>query len=499
MYATPEELEGSPAPHPSPAAELPTTSVTHHAPLSRRDAFARLFRPEHGQPPQTDTDTLPPLPDGEHPVVVDLKQQYNQSLLVGRGLPGADNAANLAIYLEHVRERAEAKTVPRRSFLGYLGKAGLVGAGGVLAAKGLIKLDEFIGNFVWPPTEPVSHEIPPNPELSASELTHGTFVFGGFGVKNARYIADALKDSLGTTGRVFGMEYDNRGLQFEDLAKAVSKEITEKGLTELSFYGHSMGGDVALLVAEEVLKLHPEVQLRNVFFDCTPPSDDCVRSKDREDSEFVQWAREKINSHGGPMARMAIELPNSPNTDFVSFSAHAPYVDASNLVDRIGVLKDEKLNSYAASNRLLLQMLDIIATMDVRASFERLNALTSKQALPPNYTLFRPANGEQDGTINVDAAEVLFREAAASTGARFETVLLRGTEVRHADPRGLKELYNAWLLAVLATQAESRRMLLETMQEEKASEYYSFVMRVVAAAEQHAAQDSLGQAAAPPR
>ncbi len=446
---------------------LPETPADQPPNPSRRHAFLRLVQPSLLL---EEPSALPPLSENE--TVQELVQRYDETRTVAIALSG-DAHPKFVHRLDTEREGTALnvnKPIRRRKFLRAVGLTAMVAGYSALAVKLGLRADEVAGQMVWQsgednPEYKDVYEVTP-PEVAANKLRHGTFVFGGFGVKDATPIAEALKDSLGTQGRVFGMNYDNGiGIQIPYLAKVVSDQIQAKGLTEISFYGHSMGGDVALRVAIEVLRQHPGVSLRNLDLDCTPSGEEAIRSTDKNRGTFLRKVQAELHVEGGIVVRTGIELMNSPNTDFVSLMPYAPYIDITRLIDRIKVLKDEKLNSYAASNKLLLEQLDTIISMNVQDVFEELARLTEGQEFAPEITMYRPSIAEQDKTVFVDLAEKQYRTVAAEAGINFSTVQLFGNDVHHADPRALHDQYNRLLNAMFESQAESRRMLKESRSE----------------------------------
>ncbi len=456
----------------------------------------------------------------EDPTITELSERYQQAVLAAFARTCDIDPGQTAAKQNYVVDRvlvaqldregdgmaeviAGRHGVTRRQALRFIRNTAITVGSVAATAKLALTFDQYASLLVWgennPDTYPDIKDVTP-PEVVATSPTHGTFVFGGFGVKDASPIAEALSESLATQGRAFGINYDNIvGIQISHLAQVVSRQITEKGLTEVSFYGHSMGGDVSLRVAAEVLKLHPEVQLRNVTIDCTPDGFNSVRSQSKNQVGLVKKIMADLNvEDGGPGTRVLVELPNSPNADFVSFSPRPPYIDASRLFDRIRVLKDEKLNTFAASNRLVIQQMDTIISTDIRATFAELHELTKHQLFAPVVTMFRPRDGSKDRTVDVDQAEQNFRDAAAEVGLNFATHMLDGDDVHHADPRALSGIYNQGLSAMFCSQAESRRMQLEALREERLLAYLA-ILSVMAKRKKQAELQNLALQAPGPR
>ncbi len=452
----------------------------------------------------------------EDSTIAELYERYRQTSLAAYARTGDTDTTTsptcsvdpvLVAQLDYESEEAAQSSSKQRGFTRRhalrIARNVAIAVGFVPATARLaLTYDRYSSLWVWgknnPDTYPDIKDVTP-PEVAATNPQHGTFVFGGFGVKDASPIAEALSESLATQGRVFGINYDNIvGIQISHLAQVVGRQIIEKGLTEVSFYGHSMGGDVSLRVAAEVLRLHPKVQLRNVTLDCTPDGFNSVRSQSKNKIGLVKKIMADLNvEDGGPGTRVLVELPNSPNTDFVSFSARPPYIDASRLFDRIRVLKDEKLNTFAASNRLVIQQMDTIISTDIRATFAELHELTKRQLFAPVVTMFRPRDGSKDRTVDVDQAEQNFRDAAAEVGLNFATHMLDGDDVHHADPRALSGIYNQGLSAMLRSQAESRRMQLEALKEERLLAYLAILSAMAKRRKQAELQNLALQAPGP--
>lgn len=428
MTTTPEQLEGTDFPEqPQVFAENPVNSSGPA--YGRRGWFRKVFTIQGMDEPEV----------ASTPLSADVEQTTPDPLEAVEKLP----------------EVHEPREMSRRSVFRVFGKVALVTAwavGGTVAAE---KVDQFIGDKIWPSTKPQMHEILPETQLTSEQLQHGTFVCGGFNTKNATTIATALKASLGSNGRLFGIEYDNKGIQLDELVDAMEVEIEAKGLKEISLYGHSMGGDVMLMAAAELAKRRPELVFRNIMLDCTPSGFEAVRAKNKGIGSF--FANLKIR--GGPGIRMAIELWNSPNRH-TFFAPATPVANTRAILNRMIVIKNEKFNSYSASNNLAADQLNVIEAIDVPNIFSYLAEATKKQLRPLEVTMLRPRNGAQDGIVDVDVAETAFRAAGTETGVRVSTLMLDGAEIHHADPVESAEKYNAQIWGMLQSQAESYRMLL---------------------------------------
>ncbi|MEO8691656.1 MAG: hypothetical protein ABI397_02615 [Candidatus Saccharimonas sp.] len=371
----------------------------------------------------------------------------------------ASNDPVLIAQIERAHDAAvtrNKKAFSRRSFLGLVGKAALVAGVAATTVEAPIKADQWVGDhLLWPSTGVETHEVAMN-RSEKYPSNSGTFVFEGFAEKNATAIAEALFGSLQADGHVYAIEYDNHGIDVNDIVESILVKIDKDQLKEMSFYGRSMGGDVALLVASELLKRRPALSIKSIILDCTPSSIDAVRGWDKGLIESGEKISKKLDLVGGPTLRMAIELPHSPQAaEFIKLKPAAPYVDVSAMVKRFNNLYKWKINSKSTSNRILFSQLGIIMSMDIHATFAELSKLTEHQAVPPSIIEIRPKNSNQDEMVLNDVSEEEFRSASNKLRMHFYVVNLVGKEIRHADPRASRTKYNTVLSEIQKLQTRS--------------------------------------------
>lgn len=79
-------------------------------------------------------------------------------------------------------------------------------------------------------------------------------VMAGFSNFNSNILADSVGESVQsvTDGEVWGMSYNNAHLDYVAMADMLEENVNARQLTELQLYGHSAGGGIELMVAEEL-------------------------------------------------------------------------------------------------------------------------------------------------------------------------------------------------------------------------------------------------------
>lgn len=136
----------------------------------------------------------------------------------------------------------------------------------ITSSAGFAVADKVAGEIVWhgKQTEIVA--------LNEQEHTNGDnqwIVIPGLGVQSGEGIAAVLEDTLGKTGDIAYAQYSDDGISPLELADGINSFVKKQHKTTISFYAHSMGGEIML---RTLPYLNKEFKINTIVFDCTPAS-----------------------------------------------------------------------------------------------------------------------------------------------------------------------------------------------------------------------------------
>ena len=152
------------------------------------------------------------------------------------------------------RERAVGRTLARSRWWWWPMAVVLV----LMGMWGVLRADQFLsGVLVWPRQGARFVEVSASlPTGSAMEATGGpmTVVISGLNTKSGTAVATALLPALSADGgRVFSLVYGS-GIADEDLVTKYDALVATVRPDEVTFFGSSMGGDIALNLAAHAHK-----------------------------------------------------------------------------------------------------------------------------------------------------------------------------------------------------------------------------------------------------
>lgn len=113
--------------------------------------------------------------------------------------------------------------------------------------------------------------FPERQKARISEKNSTCIVLGGSNFGSSKRLVDWLSPALEPLGAVAYVEYAKNGLDTPSIAKEI-KRLKDLGITEISFYGHSLGTQVAGMVMQDLEGQGNDIRLKHIIMDCTPPS-----------------------------------------------------------------------------------------------------------------------------------------------------------------------------------------------------------------------------------
>lgn len=260
----------------------------------------------------------------------------------------------------------------------------------------------------------------------------------GLGGLDASDTAAALP-ALRTMGMVWAIRYDNRGIDTKVIADLVVRAAELSGLRNVVLVGHSMGGVIALEVAEHIHR-DSDRRLVGVILDCTPVDLNAVRPESRGRGEdMLRWMGWLPGARESRLLRLAVET-YARRDRFVDRGHGLPGIRLGKLGEVLAeVLREKIVSRDAASNGLIESQFTAIvaggATDDLRTLAQ---PVADKPR--PAIVFLRPRDANADRVVDVEYSHRVLIERSGGVDGTLLVVLARNTG--HANPMQRPREYN---------------------------------------------------------
>jgi pimeloyl-ACP methyl ester carboxylesterase len=149
-------------------------------------------------------------------------------------------------------------------------------------------------------------------------------VFGGLGHEKGDAIANALAPWLGNIANLGYVNYEHNDIGLSQITEQIASIMAGLEAPNTIFYGHSMGGLVALDVAKS---LEQSAGCIDIFLDCTPFDDICVRANQDPKSRLLLQILNHLPYSPGLLSRtlamLGKEAFERQHTDGSNFYPHS--------------------------------------------------------------------------------------------------------------------------------------------------------------------------------
>lgn len=262
----------------------------------------------------------------------------------------------------------------------------------------------------------------------------------GLGNVDAAPTAQTLT-SFTQIGRVWSVTFDNRGIDTEVISEMVARRARTAGVRNIVLVGHSMGGVVALEVAQHLYE-DTDTILTGVVLDCTPLDLHAVRGEARGAGEdLLRWIGWLPGARESRTLRSIVEMAARKDRYVDMHSEWYPQVDVDAARKALRqVMIDKILNPSAASNGFIeSQFRTIVAS----GALDNLDALAQPADNKPRPAIvfMRPARAKADHVVDVDYSQRILLDRSGGPGGTLRVVRMHGTG--HANPRQAPETYNS--------------------------------------------------------
>ncbi|MGA9872516.1 MAG: alpha/beta fold hydrolase [Rhodococcus sp. (in: high G+C Gram-positive bacteria)] len=259
--------------------------------------------------------------------------------------------------------------------------------------------------------------------------------------------------SFTAVGRVWSVRYDNRGLDTRVLSELIAARARAANVNNVVLVGHSMGGVVALEVAQHIFQ-DSDRRLAGVVLDCTPLDLHAVRDESRDaGEELLRWIGWLPGARESRTLRAVVEMAARKDRFLDLESTWYPRIDlAAAQAAWRQVMIDKILNPSAASNGFIeSQFRTIVAS----GALDNLGALSSSVDDQPRPTivLMRPRYASADHVVDNDYSQRILFDSVGGPDSTLRVVRMDGTG--HANPRQASGVYNAAIEARVIPVLES--------------------------------------------
>lgn len=286
----------------------------------------------------------------------------------------------------------------------------------LVAVGSILPFDIAMGKESIENSHPIIHPIAGATKNGSTE--NMIDYMDGFGRGDSSWQASNMVDALqaGTGSAVNALEYSKKGLNIYNIARSIAENLEKNNATSAILYGYSVGGDVALLVANELIHKF-DVCVSTAYLDHTPAGIKDINSDQRNMASAVINTLDLFNEFG-------IKL---------QYSSIARSIVNANIPDDTTFINN-------VSSSLIIDQFNLGASIDVQ---ESINKLKSDKCPTPVVIYVSSSNPKSDQVVNLVQSEMAFEEAANAANVPFTTLYVEGST--HGRP-DLDKSYNKVLL-----------------------------------------------------
>ncbi len=305
-------------------------------------------------------------------------------------------------------------------------------------------------------TQPQIHQVH---DASPGAVDTAVVDLVGLGNLDATATAEALP-ALSEIGQVWAVEYDNRGLDTAVVSDLILERAGWSGVENIVLVGHSMGGIIALEVAEHLYQETP-LEVTGVVLDCTPVDLHAVRSESRDaGEEMLRWVGWLPGARESRTMRMSVEIAARQERFVVPSDRWYRRIDTAELRGVIEeVLRDKIFSNDAASNGMIeSQFRAIVAS----GAIDNLQALADHRddKARPAVMFLRPRNAHDDPVVDVEYTQQILRDQ--SGGPDGTLLVSKLDDIGHANPIQATAAYNEAITRRILPFLDSRPGAIET-------------------------------------
>ncbi|WP_063022364.1 alpha/beta fold hydrolase [Nocardia niwae] len=260
----------------------------------------------------------------------------------------------------------------------------------------------------------------------------------GLGGLDASDTAAALP-ALRRMGMVWAIRYDNEGIDTKVIADLVVRAAELSGLRNIVLVGHSMGGVIALEVAEHIHR-DSDRRLVGVVLDCTPVDLNAVRPESRGRGEdMLRWMGWLPGARESRALRLAVET-YARRDRFLDRRDGPAGLKFGKLGEVLAeVLREKIVSRDAASNGLIESQFTAIVAGGAADDLRTLAQPVADKPRPA-IVFIRPRDASADRVVDVEYSHRVLIERSGGVDGTLLVVLARN--IGHANPMQRPREYN---------------------------------------------------------
>lgn len=277
-------------------------------------------------------------------------------------------------------------------------------------------------------TQPEIHEIHQS-EDSQNDTAFVDMV--GLGNLDASETATTLVSPYSEIGDVWAVQYDNSGIDTKVISHMIEQKANERGIEKIALAGHSMGGVVALEVAQHLYE-ETDIDLLAVVLDCTPIDLDAVRPDERSrGQDMMRWIGRIPGARESRSVRMIVETVARKERFIGEDLWQDPSIDFEAMRNVLLQVWHEKiLSKNVASNGLIESQFAAITASGARENIKAIAQVLDGK-IQPVIVFMRPKFNTDDTVVDNDKTQRALLDSRRDNN--FDLVVTR-TNTGHANP-----------------------------------------------------------------
>ncbi len=351
--------------------------------------------------------------------------------------PGAPSTGELTAF--EMFERVESlRPLRKRSRVGAIVLASTVAIGSILPA------DIAFGKAAVADSLPIIHPIA---EQIGNEFADTPIVYmDGFARQDSSWQAGNMAEAIqaSTDSSISALEYGENGITVDIIAHQIAESLEGKNATSVSLYGYSIGGDVALQVADILINKY-DITVKEIYLDHTPAD------------------AKSIDSEGRTMGAAVLDTVHF----FESIGLELQYSSiARTIVNE--VIPADMTYTRSVSSSVIIDQYTLGTSIDTA---ETINNLQSDQHPTPVLIYITSSDPESDDVIDLVRSDQEFEQKAADAHVPYISLAVEGGP--HGRPDLVIDSYKQVLMGARREidQAVAAQESLQRMQSGSSIKY----------------------------
>lgn len=281
---------------------------------------------------------------------------------------------------------------------------------------------------------------------------HATVVLTGLGTKDATETAATITAHQ-EVGSVYAIEYGNQDLDTTEIAALTTQQMQQDGIDYISFDGYSMGGPIALDIANKIEEHDSDLTIVSVILNSSPAGEHGLSQTSQQSllalesvlslhEDLVYYEKGQILMEliarndryiNQTQCDQAVGVDVHSLTEF-SFNGRRYAFDREDFMHELTQIQQKISGPKTADANLIYNQARVLK-LNITEKIEKLNEDTMVV-----YT--RSRNAEDDGVVNVEASAHTVKIASQAHARSYKIIR---EHIRHANPVEQQDEYNSMI------------------------------------------------------